>query len=256
MEEQTGPKTPIGTTPMDTRVFKEPRGFMRCLQFFFAIFAFSTCAHFSNQYGYNIICINSPDQPIRVVHSYSYPFRMDHEEGIPFQCPVNDTQAVKKLTSPGDFKSDAEFFVFTGVISMLGSIACLIVYVFFSELYANEDKKAPMIDFCFTVLLAVFWLSASAAWANGLTGIKAISDGNWIFHEEDHPCDKTDAGTFHFAKIKQCDILNDVTTSYATANISILLGFLNFFLWSSNLWFLYKETSWFAARSGASQLEG
>jgi hypothetical protein len=24
-----------------------------------------------------------------------------------------------------------------------------------------------------------------------------------------------------------------------------MLGFLNFFLWASDLWFLYKETPWF-----------
>ena len=33
-----------------------------------------------------------------------------------------------------------------------------------------------------------------------------------------------------------------------------IFGFLNFFLWTVNLWFLYKETSWFqqdAAAAGA-----
>ena len=36
-------------------------------------------------------------------------------------------------------------------------------------------------------------------------------------------------------------------------NIFQLLGFLNFFLWASNLWFVYKETHWFAGRSNQSQ---
>ena len=27
--------------------------------------------------------------------------------------------------------------------------------------------------------------------------------------------------------------------------ISILFGFINFILWAANLWFLYKETTWF-----------
>jgi hypothetical protein len=33
-----------------------------------------------------------------------------------------------------------------------------------------------------------------------------------------------------------------------------IFGFLNFFIWTVNLWFLYKETSWFqqdAAAAGA-----
>ena len=35
-----------------------------------------------------------------------------------------------------------------------------------------------------------------------------------------------------------------------------IVGFLNFFLWTTNLWFLYKETRWFAGASaqGGQQL--
>ena len=37
-------------------------------------------------------------------------------------------------------------------------------------------------DFCLTVIVAVFWLSASAAWANGVINLKYIADPNsWIF---------------------------------------------------------------------------
>ena len=130
---------------METRIFKEPRGFMRCLQFIFAIFAFATCAHFSNSFGYDITCIKSPDVQTRVIHNYSYPFRLDHEEPFIFKCPNESRSDPMDLYPPGDFKSDSEFFVFTGVISMLASLGCLVVYVFFSEFYASEDKKAPMI---------------------------------------------------------------------------------------------------------------
>ena len=31
---------------------------------------------------------------------------------------------------------------------------------------------------------------------------------------------------------------------------AVLLGFLNFFLWTSNLWYLYKETAWFRGGQG------
>lgn len=30
-----------------------------------------------------------------------------------------------------------------------------------------------------------------------------------------------------------------------------ILGFLNFFLWASDLWFIYKETEWFQAKQPA-----
>lgn len=36
-----------------------------------------------------------------------------------------------------------------------------------------------------------------------------------------------------------------------TCNVAFqLLGYLNFFLWASDLWFLYKETLWFQNRIG------
>lgn len=34
-------------------------------------------------------------------------------------------------------------------------------------------------------------------------------------------------------------------SQFSEGNISVLLGFLNCFLWTTNLWFLYKETKWF-----------
>jgi hypothetical protein len=46
---------------------------------------------------------------------------------------------------PGDFSSDAQFFVFTGVLSFLVTMGILVVYVFFSEMYFADSKMAPMI---------------------------------------------------------------------------------------------------------------
>ena len=48
------------------------------------------------------------------------------------------------MRQPGDFKSDAEFFVFTGVVAFLGSMASIVVYVFFSGLYSDDQKKFPL----------------------------------------------------------------------------------------------------------------
>lgn len=83
-----------------------------------------------------------------------------------------------------------------------------------------------------TTILAIFWLSGSAAWANGTTGMKTATDTTSLSN--------TCAGcTF-------------IVSSFSSLNISILFGFLNFFLWASDLWFLYKETVWFQSRSGTS----
>ena len=72
-------------------------------------------------------------------------FRLDHGEAkidnTNGKTCFNETKANHQ---PGDFSSDAQFFVFTGVIAWLGSTACLAIYVFFSQRYLDDSKTAPM----------------------------------------------------------------------------------------------------------------
>merc|ERR1711994_70079 len=120
---------------MDTRVLKEPRGFMRCLEWFFAIIAFATCVHFSTEVKTTIECTNDSPYPGAVTSTawaISYPFKLDHIEEINPKC---SSSADKSIQLGGDISSDAQFFVFTGVISFLAAMASLVVYVFFSDLY-------------------------------------------------------------------------------------------------------------------------
>jgi len=219
---------------------------MRCLEWFFAIIAFATCCDFSTVSEYIVEC-NQPNlRNITVKHTISYPFRLDHDPAYNVTCGigVNTTTSMEQLA--GDFSSDAQFFVFTGVLSFLGTMACLVVYLFFPEMYFSENKKAPMFDFVFTVIVAVFWLSASAAWANGVVGMKYAADpDNWIFTSKSSICYLASA-TGKPVKTIVTKCVKVSAGHFAKANVSIILGFLNFFLWASNLWFLYKETSWFS----------
>ena len=66
---------PIGTTVMDTEVLKEPRGFIRCLQWLFALVAFATCANFSTSCGYTVTCKDTGLDKIVVDHPIYYPFK-------------------------------------------------------------------------------------------------------------------------------------------------------------------------------------
>jgi len=243
---------PIGTTVMDTEVLKEPRGFIRCLQWLFALVAFATCANFSTNCGYTVTCKDTTLKPIRVDHPMYYPFKLDSvEPKITNPNGNTDVSACfdkdKAKNQPGDFSSDAQFFVFTGVVAWLGATGSLIIYVFFSQKYLDDDKKVPMIDFCFTVIVAVFWLSASAAWANGVLAMKSAADESWLWTSTLSPCQKEN--NEYIKAISECSKGDDQKGSYGGANAAVLLGFLNFFLWASNLWFIYIETKWFANRS-------
>ncbi|XP_063219603.1 synaptophysin-like protein 1 [Bacillus rossius redtenbacheri] len=208
-------------------VFKEPRGVMRILQFIFSICAFATTTGFTSDVILTVRCDQNssyPEMPYRF--EYSYPFRLD---------TVMQTVCDNPFHLVGDFSSDAQFFVATGVLSFLYCIFIGIVYLLYDALYQRKDIL-PLADFVLTVVLAVFWLSGSAAWANGLSGLKQT--------------------TGSINNSKQCDniicLANPKVGSVTELNISVILGFLNFFLWGSDLWFLYKETSWFKAKQTSS----
>ena len=66
---------PLGNAAMNTRVFKEPRGFMRCVQWFFAIVAFGCCCDFSTHVDYTVECTSPANSSQKVTHVFSYPFQ-------------------------------------------------------------------------------------------------------------------------------------------------------------------------------------
>ena len=69
--------------------------------------------------------------------------------------------------------------------------------------------------------MAVFWLSASAAWANGVIGMKyEANPDNWIFSSGSSVCDLADTKKPVKTFVKRC-----VTVSaghFAKANVSIV----------------------------------
>ena len=69
--------------PLNTEVLKEPRGFLRCLELFFGIVAFSTLANYSTEFSFDIKCKNATldDQKILEVQ-VGYPFNIASTKGI------------------------------------------------------------------------------------------------------------------------------------------------------------------------------
>ncbi|CAG7835041.1 unnamed protein product [Allacma fusca] len=164
------------------------------------------------------------DQPYQ-----SSKFHMNEQKG----CLENDTSTLQVFFL-GNVKSDAEFFVTTGVLTFLYSTALIAVYLFAHKQYTAENSHAPVIDFIFTVIFAVFWLSGSAAWSNGLSDLKKAADPSFF-----------DRTLFEPVGIVTSAVHPIKSGSFGGIVISILFGFINFILWAANLWFLYKETTWF-----------
>lgn len=70
----------------------------------------------------------------------------------------------------------------------------------------------------FTVVIAVFWLSASAAWANGLNGIKGVYEGKWI-EGQGSICEK-EGDSLTETSVASCKVTD--TGSYKGANVSVV----------------------------------
>ncbi|KAG9340305.1 hypothetical protein JZ751_021752 [Albula glossodonta] len=207
------------------RVLKVPLGFIKVLEWIFAIFAFATCGSYSGMFMMSVECKNRSDSNLKIEVAFEYPFRL-HQ--VYFDAPTCEG-GQERLFLLGDYSSSAEFFVTIGVFAFLYSMAALVVYVFFFEKY-RENNKGPLIDFGVTCVFTFMWLVSSAAWAKGLSDVKMATDPERVVTLVG-AC-KKDGNT--------CREVHDPVMS--GLNTSVVFGFLNLILWAGNLWFVFKET--------------
>ncbi|XP_054457721.1 synaptophysin-like, partial [Anoplopoma fimbria] len=208
------------------RVLKVPLGFIKALQWFFAIFAFSTCGSYSGMFRMSVDCKNRTDSDLNIEVEFEYPFRL-HQ--VVFDAPTCRGGNKDQVFLVGDYSSSAEFFVTIGVFAFLYATAALSVYVFFYDKY-KENNKGPLIDLAVTAVFSFMWLVSSAAWAKGLSDVKTATNPDKVVtlilaceDEENH-----------------CREIHDPVMS--GLNTSVAFGFINLILWSGNLWFVFKET--------------
>lgn len=206
-------------------VIKEPRGFIKTLQIFLAIMAFATTTGFSTKYSFTASSGSCGDSIVSV--SIHYPFNSDQVKQVKQVCSED-----QEFTVSADVSSDCRFFVAIGVLAMLYSIMALVVYLFYSELYESK-KLYPCSDFVVHALLTVLWFTCACSWSAGVSVLKSATDVS-LFSEDQCPVTCTTSDS-------------DTVASFAKVNFSLIMGFLNAFVWGANLWFLYKETPWFSS---------
>ncbi|XP_035236470.1 synaptophysin-like [Anguilla rostrata] len=207
------------------RILKVPLGFIKILEWIFAIFAFATCGSYSGMFKMSVECKNRSDSNLNIEVEFQYPFRL-HQ--VYFDAPTC-TGGQERQFLVGDYSSSAEFFVTIGVFSFLYSMAALAFYVFAFEKY-RENNKAPLIDFGVTCFFTFMWLVSSAAWAKGLSDVKTATDPERVVTLIP-ACGKVE---------NQCREVHDPVMS--GLNTSAVFGYLNLILWGGNLWFVFKET--------------
>ncbi|XP_078273061.1 synaptophysin-like protein 1 [Rhinoraja longicauda] len=205
---------------------KEPIGFIKLLEWIFAIFGFATCSGYTGKTALKVTCKNSSIYNLE--STFQYPFRLNSITLV----PMNTCNGTSPTHLVGDFSSSAEFFVAIGVLAFLYCIAALVMYVGYLHVY-RDGKRGPIIDFIVTVIFAFLWLVSSSAWAKGLTDLKRATNPD-IIKDKIPFC------------INQAECSSAGVTGMGSLNVSVVFGFLNLILWCGNAWFVYKETSWHA----------
>ncbi|XP_024126466.1 synaptophysin-like protein 2a isoform X1 [Oryzias melastigma] len=203
---------------LDLGPLKEPIGFIRLLEWFFAIFAFATTGGFSGTTHFKVKCPGSDTHDVKPV--FGYPFRLPAN---PFVIPSCNTTAKNQTFLQGDFSSSAEFFVCVGVFAFLYCTATLVLYLGFQYMY-RQTTRGPIVDLVVTGAFTFLWLVSSSAWGKGLTDVK------WATNPEN--------------LVTQCKDICEPgeSPSLGRLNASVIFGFLNLILWAGNCWFIYKET--------------
>ncbi|RWS08362.1 synaptophysin-like protein [Dinothrombium tinctorium] len=221
---------------INTRAVKEPRGFIRIIQFIFAILAFATTAGFDTQTVLDISCkVDGKAKLDHVNYKVEYPFNF-HD--VPFKYPSkcgeekSDTKYLKM-----DFSSTAQFFVTVGVLCLLYSLGSLVFYLFMAKYY-ETNPLLPMIDLVATAILSIFWLAGSIAWAFRVSDVQYYTSPKQLKDEIDY-CKEC------FENPQNCTVVCSIgkTGNWASLNVSLILGFGNLFVWASSCWFVFKETT-------------
>ncbi|GBN48983.1 Synaptophysin [Araneus ventricosus] len=213
---------------LNLRVMIEPRGFIRIIQLVMSIFAFATTADFETVATMEIKC---KEYEKDVQYKFGYPFKLGKNElRVPEKCGNTSVITFKTYTFPFDFSSNAEFFVASGVLTLMYTSGIIFIYVFMHRLYTT-NPMTPVVDLLATVILSIFWFAGSCAWAQGVSDVKYYTNPSNLFHDIDICMD--DAQT--------CSTKSP--GNFASLNVSLIFGFGNCMLWISSLWFVYKETS-------------
>lgn len=210
------------------QVLKIPLGFIRVLEWLFAIFAFATCGGYTGQLLVSVDCMEKASSNLSLGIEFGYPFRL-HQ--VSFEAPACEAMRRDRVYLIGDFSSSAEFFVTIAVFAFLYSLLATIIYIFFLNKY-REISRGPLIDFVVTVVFSFMWLVGSSAWAKALSDVKVATDPDEVQ-----------------LLIPACKDLSNKCGSlhgprWSGLNTSVVFGFLNFVLWAGNIWFVFKETSW------------
>ncbi|KAL3852777.1 hypothetical protein ACJMK2_016408 [Sinanodonta woodiana] len=239
-----------GTVGFNVAVFKEPRGFIKPIQWILSIFAFATTVGVHTDLVFNMkfeYFDNATNQSFgHVARKIEYPFNLEALDSWIIKCNTSSVITTLSFSLLQGSKSSAEFFVFVGVIVFLYCLAALVVYIFLDNVY-RRSNTFPIADFIVSAVIVLLWLISSSAWAQGVSDVKYYTDLErcGVFNKMRTAC----AGSIS-------SFQETVSPNFASLNVSVIFGFLNMLVWGGNLWFLWKETPWSKMQSKPATMSG
>ena len=122
------------------------------------IFAFATVAGALGHLEFVVKCSgNSPESRV-VKADFSYPFNsMRIYVSEKTLCANESTDVAKIKTLPLGYKSEAEYFVFTGVVAMIFVLVAATYYVFFED-RAKDATSTDIGLLSFPVVVRLFFV--------------------------------------------------------------------------------------------------
>ncbi|KAI1714596.1 ubiquinol cytochrome reductase transmembrane region domain-containing protein [Ditylenchus destructor] len=152
------------------------------------------------------------------------------------KCGQSATTAAELFDE--SYGSGANFYSYLLVISIFFSVATILIYLFWWNLYVSDDR-IPVIDLAVTVLLAFAWLLGTFCFSITAGRMEEIT-------EPENVKKLVEKGGF-CGNATSCDVNSYAV--YAPLTVSTIAGISCVLLYFANVWFCYKETANFRSRN-------
>lgn len=216
-------------TRIDVEQLKLPLGFIRVLELVFCLIAYTSL----NAWRFNleITCKfdGSPD-----VTKQFFLRQLSTQDFKVEKCGENLAADLFEES----IGSGASFYSYLLVISIFFTVASLLVYLFWWNLYVSDDR-IPILDLSITALLAFAWLVGTFCFSITAGRIEEITEQENVkkLVDERKIC----------ASAKSCKV--ESYAVYAPLTVSTIAGIACILLYFTNVWYCYKETASFRTRN-------
>ena len=144
------------------------------------------------------------------------------------------------------FESEAQFYVFVGVISFLYVIAAIVSYAWYKKFESTSEYFATYftkVDFVITAALTFLWFLSVTLWSAGFSALRRDLDPPYEFGQLISEI-LIDSGATKLCSAPHFTCMT--TDSWSKVYGSVVFGYLCILLFGVNCWYCFKDTEWHA----------